>query len=74
METDFISQPARLKPLLRIAIKHQAGIGATEAEAVRHDSIELHIVLTRQRNRQTGCRRVEIIDIGRSGDEIVFHH
>src|SRR5688572_10638806 len=53
--------------------EHQAGVGAAEAEAVRHDGRKAGLA-ARAQDRKGFRARIEFVDIGRAGHEAALHH
>src|SRR5581483_639522 len=49
----------------RVAASHdQGGIGAAEAEAVRHDTVKVRVVLAPAYDGHVGKLRIQLVDIG----------
>src|SRR6202521_2819466 len=59
----------RLQPF-----EHERGVGASEAEAVRQDASERHVVLARAHDRHVGERRSPLLDVAALAYEAVVHH
>src|SRR6478672_6092103 len=71
------SQPhaERARVPLRVAsFHHQSRIGAAEAEAVRHYTVKVGIVLPFPRDGHVREFRIELVDVGALADEAVVHH
>src|SRR5215207_9254229 len=56
------------------ALEHQRSVGAAEAERVREDMPDLHVVLAGSHDRHVGERRIELFDVGAFADEAIVHH
>src|SRR5688572_16150221 len=55
------------------ALEHQRGVGAAEAEAVRHHR-RTDLITTLAHDRESLCARIDGVDVGRAGNEAVLHH
>src|SRR3546814_3230014 len=54
-----------------VALEDERGVGAAEAEAVRHDAGEAGVVLALPGDLHAFRRRVQPVDIRRGGDEVL---
>ena len=70
----YISAQVRASRLFLKALKYERGINTAEAEAIGHHCVEDYIILALAGNGQILGGRIEPTNIGRSTDEVVFHH
>ena len=56
------------------ALEHQRCVGATEAEAVGHNTVQCNACSRISYHVHTFSTLVECFNIGRRSDEVVFHH
>src|SRR5262245_869684 len=63
-----------LVPSRIASLQHQSRIGAPEAEAVRHYTVKVGIVLSFPHDGHVGELRVELVDVGALANEAVVHH
>src|SRR4249919_3043224 len=61
-------------PLAVVAAERERGVGATEAEAVGHDAVDVDIVPTLAHDRHVGHGGIDGLDIGGLANESVVHH
>ena len=57
-----------------IALQHQAGVSAAETETIGHDAIQAHVIHALAYDGHAFRGRIELIDIGGSGNEVLLHH
>src|SRR4029453_6607507 len=57
-----------------VSPENQRGIGTAETKAVRHDTVEIYVVLPLARDRYIREGGVEFIDVGTLADKAIVHH
>src|SRR5689334_8893814 len=66
--------PVRAVLALRLTLKDQRGVGATETEAVGERRVDTDIIHTLAHDIRIGDGRIEFLDIGAFADEPGLHH
>src|SRR5450830_1093844 len=56
------------------ALQDQGGVGAAEAEAVAHHVVQLNVFAGLGQYRHVSDFRVQLFDVGGTGNELAFHH